>query len=109
MAEGSEAGLALEPLAETSGLDIQTAKDWTVHGLDGDGSSARPRGDAVRRVAQAIRSKRAERGWTQAKLAAKLGVSRGQVNRWEQGRLVPGHINRARLMRVLGPDGWPRW
>ena len=38
---------------------------------------------------QTIRQLRQERGWTQEKLARRLGVGQGTVSAWERGRAMP--------------------
>lgn len=49
-----------------------------------------------------IRVARQARGWSQEFLAGKLGVSMRSVNLWENGRIIPGTDNQARLKAVLG-------
>lgn len=40
-------------------------------------------------IADRIRELRAARGWSQAELARRLGVTRNGVNSWEQGLSMP--------------------
>lgn len=50
-----------------------------------------------------IKRAREARGWTQAQLAAQIGVDRKTVDNWENNRTVP--LNRlGRLSAVLGID-----
>jgi transcriptional regulator with XRE-family HTH domain len=54
-----------------------------------------------------IRRAREEKGWTQAELGRRLGVSNVTVGRWETGLRVP----RMRYLRILAnqldkPEGW---
>ena len=48
-----------------------------------------------------LKEARDERGWTQAALAARLGVSQGYVALLESGRRQPSDALRRRLARVL--------
>jgi transcriptional regulator with XRE-family HTH domain len=51
-----------------------------------------------------LRTSRAGHGWTQARLAAAVGVAIATVGRWERGESVPqGHLLPA-LAHVLGID-----
>ena len=54
----------------------------------------------VDELAQAIRSARERKSWTQAQLAAAVGVSRGTVRNWESGTYPRNSL--ARLEEVLG-------
>lgn len=49
-----------------------------------------------------LREERARRGWTQAELAERAGVSRKTINTVENGVFVPSTILALRLARVLG-------
>lgn len=49
-----------------------------------------------------VRELRTERGWTQAELAQKLGVSRNSVNAIETGRYEPSLTLAMRIARVFG-------
>lgn len=44
---------------------------------------------------------RAERKWTQAKLAQKVGVSRAAINAYETGRYVPSLRTAFRIARLF--------
>lgn len=48
---------------------------------------------------------RAARRWTQDDLAARIGVARQAIARWETGH-TPSDANLAKLREVLGPDVW---
>ena len=46
-------------------------------------------------TAERIKSLRTARGWTQADLARRLGITRNGVNSWEQGlSIFPGRIGK---------------
>lgn len=48
---------------------------------------------------------RKKRGWTQAYVAAQIGVSVGAVRRWERGRLpYPASIQKLCLLFMVGPQ-----
>ena len=49
-----------------------------------------------------VRELRIERGWTQAELAEKLGVSRNSINAIETGRYEPSLTLAMRIARVFG-------
>lgn len=49
-----------------------------------------------------VRELRTERGWTQAELAERLGVSRNSVNAIETGRYEPSLTLAMRIARVFG-------
>ncbi len=53
-------------------------------------------------VAGAVRSARRDRGWTQAELASRAGVSRDWVNRLERGA---GRVELAKVLDVLAALG----
>lgn len=50
-----------------------------------------------RTLGQRIRDARAERGWSQARLASELKTTRQVVLRWEQDK----HVPQARFMHLL--------
>lgn len=52
-------------------------------------------------IAATIRALRQSRGWTQAELARRLGVTRNGVNSWEQGLSVPSTACLTDLARVF--------
>ncbi len=49
-----------------------------------------------------LKEERTRRGWTQAELADRAGVSRKTINTVENGVFVPSTILALRLARVLG-------
>jgi putative transcriptional regulator len=49
-----------------------------------------------------LRSARAERGWTQADLAERVGVTRKTINTVENGVFVPSTVLALKLARALG-------
>lgn len=53
-------------------------------------------------LANRIREAREAKGWTQAELAAQIGVSRKTVNTVENGVFVPSTIVALKLARALG-------
>jgi putative transcriptional regulator len=53
------------------------------------------------RLANRIREVREERGWTQAELAARIGVSRKTVNTIENRVFTPSTLIALKLARVL--------
>jgi putative transcriptional regulator len=54
------------------------------------------------RLANRLREARETRGWTQADLAARIGVSRKTINTIENGVFVPSTIIALRLARAFG-------
>ena len=61
-------------------------------------------------IAEKIKALREARGWTQAELARRMGITRNGVNSWEQGLSVPSprqHCGAGKdLLRVHGlPPG----
>jgi transcriptional regulator with XRE-family HTH domain len=55
----------------------------------------------IDRVAQRLQTLRTRRGWTQAELAAKAGISRGYLARLETARQDPTLTTLERLARAL--------
>ncbi len=55
-------------------------------------------GDAL---ANTLREARAERGWTQAELAERVGVSRKTINTVENGVFIPSTTLALKLARAL--------
>ena len=53
------------------------------------------------RLANCLRSERASRGWTQAELAARVGVSRKTINTIENGVFVPSTMIALKLAKAL--------
>lgn len=53
-------------------------------------------------LANTLREAREVRGWTQAELAARIGVSRKTINTVENGVFVPSTTIALKLARALG-------
>lgn len=53
------------------------------------GASLPPPADQVHPVVQRLRDERLRRGWPQREVAARAGVSQGQISAWETGHQVP--------------------
>jgi putative transcriptional regulator len=49
-----------------------------------------------------LKNRRTQKGWTQAELAERVGVSRKTINTVENGVFVPSTILALRLARALG-------
>jgi putative transcriptional regulator len=56
----------------------------------------------VERLTNTLRDERALRGWTQAELAERVGVSRKTINTVENGVFVPSTTLALKLARALG-------
>ena len=54
------------------------------------------------RLANSLKSEREARGWTQAELAARVGVSRKTINTIENGVFVPSTITALKISTALG-------
>ena len=54
------------------------------------------------RLANALKSERDARGWTQAELAARGGVSRKTINTIENGVFVPSTITALKIAEAFG-------
>lgn len=52
-------------------------------------------------TAERIKTLRIARGWTQAELARRLGITRNGVNSWEQGLSMPSPALLVELARVF--------
>ena len=52
-------------------------------------------------IAEKIKKLRVARGWSQAELARRLGVTRNGVNSWEQGLSMPSPACLVELARVF--------
>jgi len=63
--------------------------------------SRMPRGALQKELGKRIVQRRERRGWKQAELAARLGVSRDQLGKWERGRNAPSLEDLAALSEVL--------
>ena len=55
----------------------------------------------VERLANSLRAYRDERGWTQADLAARVGVSRKTINTIENGVFVPSTITALKIAEAF--------
>lgn len=53
-------------------------------------------------LANSVREAREAKGWTQAELAERIGVSRKTVNTVENGVFVPSTVIALKLARALG-------
>lgn len=49
-----------------------------------------------------IKAERHSRGWNQTTLAAHVGVSQGDISKFETGRAIPTPAQAERLSRILG-------
>lgn len=47
---------------------------------------------------------RADRGLTQQELADKIGITREQINHYENGRVTPQALNKYKIAQALGFD-----
>ena len=54
------------------------------------------------RLANSIRNAREVYGWTQAELAARVGVSRKTINTIENGIFVPSTLTALKIAEALG-------
>ena len=52
-------------------------------------------------TAEKIKGLREARGWTQAELARRLGITRNGVNSWEQGLSVPSPACLVELAKIF--------
>lgn len=52
-------------------------------------------------IADTIKELRLARGWTQAELARRLGITRNGVNAWEQGLSTPSLASVIELSKVF--------
>lgn len=52
-------------------------------------------------IAEKIKALREERGWTQAELANRMGVTRNGVNSWKQGLSVPSPASIVELAKTF--------
>ena len=52
-------------------------------------------------IGNQIKTLRAERGWTQGVLAAKLGVNQGTISRWESGDVEPMGLYASMVQKLL--------
>jgi ribosome-binding protein aMBF1 (putative translation factor) len=53
-------------------------------------------------TADQVRAHRKAKGWTQAELAARVGVDRSLISRWERGDRLPSPPEEAKLRSLLG-------
>ena len=52
-------------------------------------------------IAEKIRDLRQARGWTQAELARRMGITRNGINSWEQGLSMPSPGSLVDLSRIF--------
>lgn len=52
-------------------------------------------------TAEKIKELRQARGWTQAELARRMGVTRNGINSWEQGLSMPSPASLVELARIF--------
>lgn len=52
-------------------------------------------------IAEKIKTLRTAKGWSQAELARRLGVTRNGINTWEQGLSTPSIANIAELAKIF--------
>jgi putative transcriptional regulator len=55
----------------------------------------------VERLANSLRAQREARGWTQADLAARVGVSRKTINTIENGIFVPSTVTALKIAEAF--------
>jgi transcriptional regulator with XRE-family HTH domain len=58
------------------------------------------------KLGAAIAKHRAHAGWTQAELAAAVGVAQGTVSRWENGQWAIGMSEIYRIAQALDTPAW---
>jgi len=58
--------------------------------------------DVPRDYAEIVRAKRRARGWTQAELAERLGLTNVTISRWEKGRVEPQPMFWQRFLEATG-------
>lgn len=52
-------------------------------------------------IAEKIKALREARGWTQAELARRMGITRNGVNSWEQGLSIPSPASIVELAKTF--------
>lgn len=52
-------------------------------------------------IAERIKELRQARGWTQAELARRMGITRNGINSWEQGLSMPSPGSLVELSRIF--------
>lgn len=57
--------------------------------------------DTYRQWGENIQAQREARGWTQARLAEELGVTRAAVSYWESGDRAPTDAHKLEIARVF--------
>lgn len=67
--------------------------------------SHRPPNSTVRCFPDELRAKRLAQGWTQSKLAERIGVNTLTIRNWELGRTDPKRNSSGRI-RAGGPTYW---
>ena len=66
-----------------------------------DSRNGAPERDLTKRLGLRIVGIRKRRGWSQAQLAARLGVPRERLGKWERGLNAPSLANLSALSEVL--------
>src|SRR5436309_11179676 len=55
-----------------------------------------------RNYAEIVRARRQARGWSQAELAKRIGMTNVTISRWEKGRVEPLPVFWAKFLEVVG-------
>ncbi len=55
----------------------------------------------MKSFAQAVRTARSKRGWTQGELARQLRVTQGTISFWENGLISPSLEHKVRLVQAM--------
>ncbi len=109
-----ELKLTQKAVAKLLGVSPFSVLNWEKHGMTPPTTSMGrvieflgydpiPCGETV---AERIRAKRRQMGWSQRELAAALGVDPCTVKDWEAGRTIMVKAHRALIARLLGlPEG----
>ena len=54
---------------------------------------------------QKLKAIRKEKGWSQERLARKIGVSFQTIHRWETGKFQPSQLAQEKIDRLLEKEG----
>ena len=104
-----ELGLTQKATAQLLQVNQFSVINWEKHGMTPLtttmgrvisflGYDPLPRADSL---ADRIRAKRRQMGWSQRQLAGKLGVDRCTVANWEAGRIVLRRVHQAAIATLL--------